>query len=345
MKFFATLVCFSFGVCSGFAALDERGKQLLTRSIRMEHGVNIRGIVRQSISKNTFITVKIQRSADGKLRDTVVAPLRNQGQETIDDKQRMTTFVPDDRIVIVQPSTRNESDYNFRIPLMLKNYSISSERGPKIAGRSTIQVTARSKYEELGAVRFCFDEQNGFALKKDTIDADDNERNEWEVIDISFPKTMDTSLFRFEMYGAANDQTGGNKIQTVTYSAPIKIKGAKDGLALLGFTPSVPSKLPYGFAIQSMTTADSEDWKALTMRITDGLKRLTIYQWKSKGREDIRTGEDRSIDMVGGLKIMVVGDLGKDVREAIIESFQRQARLNFTTSIDGPIGTIRAGIR
>lgn len=345
MKFFASLVCLSIGAASIQAALDERGKQLLTKSIRMEHGVNVRGIVRQSISKNTFVTVKIQRSADGKLRDTVVAPLRNQGQETIDDKVRMTTFVPDEKIIIVQPSTRTDSDSDFRIPLMLKNYLISSEKGPKVAGRATVQVTARSKYEEMGSVRFCFDEQNGFALKKDSIDSDNNEKNEWEVIDISFPKTMESSLFRMEVFGAVTDVSGSGKVQTVTYSSPVKIKNAKEGQALLGFTPSIPSRLPFGFAVQSMTTAKSEDWKALTMRITDGLKRLTIYQWRSKGDEEIRTGEDRSIDMVGGLKIMVVGDLGKEVREAIIESFQRQARLNLNTSIDGPVGTIRTGIR
>lgn len=345
MKIFASISCLIFGVICTNGSPDERGKQMLIKSIRMEQGVHIRGIVKKRVGKNTFVTVKIQRSADGKLRDTVIGPLREQGQETIDDKNRMTTYVPDEKLVIVQPSIRNDLDSDFRIPLLLRNYTISAEKGPKIAGRSTLKVLATSRFEEMGGVRFCFDDQTGFAMRKDVIDADQSEKNEWEVIDISFPKTMESSLFKVDGYGFISDSSGQNKIQTLNYSAPIKIRGAKDGQAFLGFTPSIPSKLPFGFAVQSMTTANSEDWKALTMRITDGLKRLTIYQWKSKGKEDIRTGEDRSIDMIGGLKIMVVGDLGKEVREAIIESFQRQARVNLTGILDSPSGTIRAGIR
>ena len=125
--------------------------------------------------------------------------------------------------------------------------------------------------------------------------------------------------------------------ETINYSSPVKIRSAKEAFSVLGFMPSVPTRLPFGFAVQSMSTTDSKEWKALNMRITDGMKRLTVYQWKPKSNESIRSGQSRSVDMIGGIKIMVVGDLDESMRQIIIEAFQRQARLN---AEDRPVASL-----
>lgn len=311
------------------AVQDSKGKSLLYRSIRSDHGSNVVGIFKQILSKGGgSLTVKIQRSIDGKLRDTIVAPLREQGQETIDDQKRMSTVLPCEKMVLVQPSTRNVQDSELRVTLLERNYLVSSEKGPVLSGRPTVVVKAMSKSPELGGVRIAFDEASAFPLRKEIISGDGEIRLDWEVISISFPKTLDESVFRFNPSA---------DFETINYSSPVKIRSAKEAFSVLGFMPSVPTRLPFGFAVQSMSTTDSKEWKALNMRITDGMKRLTVYQWKPKSNESIRSGQSRSVDMIGGIKIMVVGDLDESMRQIIIEAFQRQARLN---AEDRPVASL-----
>ena len=285
---------------TGTAALcspcEDKGRTYMVRSMRGEFKVNVVAILRQRENKDgSYVTFKIQRSTKGKSRETVIAPLRAQGEESVDDGVKVWSYIPDEKLMMIQPSNRNRADADFRIPLMMRNYEITSERGPKIAGRSTISVTAMAKIETLGGLRFTFDEKTGFPLRKERMKNEDDDDTilEYEVQDITFPDSIDDEVFKLKPIGG---------YETLTYEAPKSIRSVKEAEKIVGFSPSMPGKIPYGFQVQSTTMVETSKWKAVSMKLSDGLQRMTVYQWKPTTSETISTRENRSIEMHRGVK-------------------------------------------
>ena len=83
----------------------------------------------------------------------------------------------------------------------------------------------------------------------------------------------------------------------------------------------IPPQIPYGFRIQRMSTTKNSKWKALCLKLTDGLQRVTVYEWIPEPGESIKTGENRVIKLHNGVNIMIVSDIDSNVRNTLIRSF------------------------
>ena len=300
------------GVVGTSCAQDDHAQHYLMRSLAGDYHTNIVAVMkqRQSGDKGSII-VKIQKSKDGKTRETVLSPLHLQC-EYLDDGSSIQTYSPDEKTLIVQPANQLAQDLAFRTPLIQKNYLIKREQVKKIAGRNCVVVVASARYSQIPSIRYYFDEKTGFPLSKETIHQDGEVTTEYEVVDVKFPSRIEPSTFKIE------PPVG---YETVSYAEPTKINSFSEAASLLGFSPIVPSQIPYGFKVQRMTTTKNSKWKALCLKMTDGLQRVTVYEWVPEPGETIKTGENRVIRLHNGISIMIVSDIDSNIRNTLIRSF------------------------
>ncbi len=304
--------CAFLGLVGCSVGQDEKAQQYLFRSLTGDYKVNVVAMLkqRQSGEKGSLI-VKIQKSKDGKTRETVLSPLHMQC-EYLDDGTNIQTYSPDDRTLLVQPSNQPNQDLPFRTQLIQKNYLLKTEPSKKIAGRNCVVVLANARYSQISSIRYYFDEKTGFPLSKETIQPDGDVSVEFEVIDVKYPAKLDSSIFKIE------PPVG---YETISFSEPKKINSLSEAARMLGFSPSVPTQIPFGFRIQRMTTTKNSKWKALCIKLTDGLQKVTVYEWIPEPGETIKTGENRVIKLHNGVNIMIVSDIDSSVRNSLIRSF------------------------
>jgi outer membrane lipoprotein-sorting protein len=299
----------------GSIGTGDKAKDYLFRSIQGDFNVNVTAFLLQRDSgARSSKKVKVQRAKDGKIRNTILEPLREQGVISVDDGDRQFQYQPTNRVLVIQPSASKMDDRKTRIGLIQKNYELEASPGPKIAGRSTLRVEATSNFEEMGGVKFYFDEKTGYPLKRESFDDDDETRLIYEIYDISFPESFEKDVFKIK-------PTGG--FETITFSSPMSVSSVSKAAKTLGFEPNLNPKLPFGFQIQSRTITDNGDWKALSVKLTDGLQRATVYQWLPRENDDISASELNTIISFQRTKLMVVSDLPTAVRVRILNAFTR----------------------
>ena len=306
----------SFGILVSAACVtlgqDDHAQRYLMRSLTGDYKTNIVAVMKQKQSGDRgTVIVKIQKSREGKTRETVLSPLHLQC-EFVDDGTTIQTYSPDERTLIVQPANPLTADLAFRVPLIQKNYSLKIEPSKKIAGRNCVVVVATARYPQISSLRYYFDEKTGFPLSKETIRPDGDASTDYEVVDVKFPSRLEPSVFKVE------PPVG---YETVSYAEPTKINSLGEASQLLGFTPIVPAQIPFGFKVQRMTTTKNSKWKALCLKLTDGLQRVTVYEWLPEPGESIKTGENRVIKLHNGISIMIVSDIDSSIRNSLIRSF------------------------
>lgn len=318
-KLFAVLVA-ACPVLACAQQFSDSSRDLLYRSIRGDNRANLVAILTQhnSESEEESVKFKLTRTADGKTRQSVIAPLRLQGKESVDDGVKSYTFLPDEKMMIVQPSASVKEDADFRIPLIAKNYILNAKSGGKIANRAVTLITALAREARVGGIRFWLDNETAHVMKKAIYNYEEEEWvPDYEVLRVDFPSKIDASIFKISPIGG---------YETLEYGARNRLTSLKEAERALGFLPTAPKDLPFGFQIQSMQTNAKSNWKSLSMRLTDGLQKLTVYQWKPSKNETITSGSSSTVETVNGIKYMVVTDLDPYVRKSVLKAFVRTAR-------------------
>ena len=302
------------------AQINDANRELLYRSIRGDNRANFVAILTQhnGEDEDESVKFKLTRTADGRTRQTVIAPLRLQGKESVDDGIKSYTFLPDEKMMIVQPAANVKEDADFRIPLISKNYILSAKSGGRIANRPVLQITAMAREARVGGLRFWLDTETAHVMKKSFFNYEEEEwMPDYEVLRADFPAKIDTSIFKISPIGG---------YETLEYGARTKLSSLKEAEKAIGFLPTAPKDLPFGFQIQSMQTNSKSSWKSLSMRLTDGLQKLTVYQWKPTKNETITSGTSSTVETVNGIKYMVVTELDPWVRKSVLKAFVRTAR-------------------
>ena len=315
---------FVLAVCvvpsAAMAQISSSNRDLFFRSIRADNRANFVAILTQHDQRedDESVKFKLTRAIDGKTRQTVISPLRLQGKESVDDGIKSYTFLPDEKVMIVQPSANIKEDAEFRIPLIEKNYILSAKPGGRIANRQVTQVTALAREAKLGGVRFWLDNETAHALKKSVYAHDEDEWvPDYEVLRVEFPAKIDPSIFKISPIGGYETQES---------VARTKLTSLKEAERVLGFTPTTPKEIPFGFQIQSIQTNSQSNWKSLSMKLTDGIQKVTVYQWKPTKNETITSGARSTVETVNGIRYMVVTDLDSWVRKSVMKAFVRTAR-------------------
>src|SRR5262249_24876624 len=115
--------CAAGGGAKGRQSESERARQLLLKTLERTYSNNVVALITQRSPENhgNFQRIQVQISKDGKMRQTVIYPLSMQGIETIDDGKNVATFFPDEKLVIVQASSKQlPNDTTTRINLTVR---------------------------------------------------------------------------------------------------------------------------------------------------------------------------------------------------------------------------------
>jgi hypothetical protein len=234
-------------------------------------------------------------------------------------------YWPDRNVLIDQESpSKTPCDAAWRIELTKKNYRLRFVSAIKIAGRATRCVEAVPIDSRMETRRFYIDSVTSYPLRLETYAGNRRLSTITDTKEISYPDSVANDRFVLAPAGTT---------RTLRYDRPQTLK-LSDAQRLIGFTPLIPKEMPMGFAMQDMQLTQSERWRSVAIRVTDGLVRGTIYQWRSRrGEPDIEGMDENSVVQVGDIKMMMVSDLDSSRRRAMLEAFVECALVDGT--VDG----------
>ena len=293
--------------------------EVLLRSMQRQTSVNVLGIIEQRDGGGTGIsqTIRVERDKTGRSHYLVLAPLRMQGIESVDDGSRSRMYWPDKNVLIDQESpAKTPCDAAWRIELTKKNYRLRFVTPIKIAGRPTKCVEAVPVDSRMETRRFYVDGVTFYPLRLETYEGNRRISTISDTKEISYPESVSADRFVLSPAGST---------RTMRYNRPQSLK-LSQAAKLIGFTPILPKEMPMGFAMQDIQLTQSDRWKSVAIRVTDGLVRGTVYQWRSKRDEPTVEGmDDNSVVQVGDIKVMMVSDLDAGRRRAMLDAFIQTA--------------------
>ncbi|HTQ08511.1 MAG TPA: sigma-E factor regulatory protein RseB domain-containing protein [Fimbriimonadaceae bacterium] len=302
--------------------IDEfkTASDLIRATMRKEPIVNVRVIVVQRLyyDSSVFQQVKVEMSKDGKVRQTVLAPLSQQGTELVDDGQTLRIYTPDDKRLIEQPSDQQgDGEISFRMNLVDQNYTLRISRKVKIAGRDALVVEAVPRHESLETRCYSIDDKTGLLLRLETCKEGRSPMLHLDTKAVEFPATFSEDTFKLDPAFSRTESF---------HDRCVSPKSAGELTVELGFQPAVPAKLPYGFEAQELQASTDSPARALIVRVTDGLEKATVLEWRKEGRSASDPPAGTLVQNSGGLTLLISGDLPDDVKRRLLQVFAAVAQ-------------------
>jgi len=314
-------VLLSLALSQPLLDLGESARDVLVRSLAMKHRVSVTmiqiqpgssGVSKHGDRDSDAVHTKLQMSSDGKVRRTVLQPLRMQGIVSIDDGKSWMTLMPDHRQVMIQDSPMLfKQDVRERIALIDQNYEVRFDKRASIAGRPVRIVQAVPRAKELPSKRFHIDDETYVILKQEIIESSGRERVLFDTLMVTYPPRQDSSLYRRP-----------SNYKVVRCEAPKRVSNPESIKGRVGFEPRSPEDLPYGFVIVEWNLLGEEHAPFLGARLSDGLSYATVYQWDASKRSG-KSFNGGSGVVIDGIGISVMGDIPRSVRTKIVEVFRR----------------------
>ena len=297
---------------------SDRAQQLLEEAMGRVPRMNVRAIiVQQDFASKVMQQIKVEMSRGGKIHQIVLAPLSFQGIELVDDGVRTLTYTPDDHCVIEQPSARQDADdVPFRMKLVRRNYELKIDRKDRVAGRAALVIKAVPKDDDLPTRCYTVDEKTGFLLRLETCREGADPVMNFEAKVVEFPSDFPENTFRLD----ASLGTLHRKFEPRCVPPGSGDKLVED----LRFQPVIPNNLPCGFEVQELQ-ASSDSVPALAIRVTDGLAKATVLEWRSRSPHS-GAPEGTLVANTGRLTILISGDIPKEVKDRILETFVKASR-------------------
>ena len=266
-----------------------------------------------------YVRLRMWRDTSGRRRTEILAPVAMQGQVSVDDGTLWTTYFPEHRRLRSHPSPMQEvDDLGFRMRLLKRNYRLGIDEKTTVAGRSAWRVVARPRSADLETRRFYIDVASYVPLKTETVNDLGGVTVQIAVKKIQFPAHFDKGVFDALAYPGVKPDFP---------KPPISLHGLEDAERKVGFRPAAPGRLPMGFCPQSIDLVTWREIKPVQIRVTDGLVRLYVYQFRApddRPEPPRRAGDDRTVRKVGNLRVMVRGDAPLAVRERILDVYAKR---------------------
>lgn len=264
--------------------------------------------------KEAFQT-KLQFDGRGRSRRTVLQPLRMQGIVSIDDGKTWSTYLPDEKKIMVQPSPiQHRQSTRQRMGLIDQNYVIKFDKSIELAGRKAYTIVAVPKNKELDTRRFVIDMESYLPLRQEAISASGKVRTMFDTLALTLQGRQDPGSFRVPKPPG---------VSVVQFPAPEPIVDLQRAEDAIGFEPRNPESLPYGFSIQEWHILGGESMKFICVRLSDGFSSVSIYQWDSKKpgkRPPFRRSDAKDSE---GVSYSIMGDVPSAVRDKLVDTFKR----------------------
>jgi outer membrane lipoprotein-sorting protein len=295
---------------------SDRARQLILKTLQRNFFQNVIALISQRAPENhqSYQRIQVQISKDGKMRQTIIYPLSMQGVETIDDGRQSATFLPDERLMLIQESPRLlPNDTATRINLTTRNYSLSLDGTSRVAGQNASVVVAKPRHSGLETRRYYIDERTGFLLQLETIEKGGSPKLTFKALQVNYPAKMNPATFEIDV-----DGKDGRKI---TYKRRVDLFGGGKAIASIGFEPSLPQDLPFGFEVQDAQINDSGAYGSVAVRITDGLIKATVYQYALSKSKKMKPMPGTTTGESAGIRFVVAADVPEYVRQKLLEAF------------------------
>jgi outer membrane lipoprotein-sorting protein len=299
----------------------ERARQLILKTLQRTFSQNVIAIIKQRAPENhgSVQRIHVQISSDGKMRQTVIYPLSSQGMETIDDGKLNSTYLPDEKLMLIQESPQLlPNDTLTRINLTVRNYGLALGGTSNIAGLKASIVIATPRHKSLETRRYYIDDRTGFLLQLETVDNTGVVKQAFKAEKVIYPSRISPSTFEIDTEG-----TDGRKI---VYRRRVGLFNGQKGTPSLGFEPCLPSELPFGFDVQDAQINDSGKYQSVAVRITDGLVKGTIYQYSLATAKRMRVMAGTSVEEGAGIQFVIYADVPEAVRKRILAAFVEAAK-------------------
>jgi sigma-E factor negative regulatory protein RseB len=115
----------------------------------------------------------VHKADDGKVREHIIS-LTGAAREIVRTDNEVQCFLPDDRVVLVEPRSADNSGFPSilpeRLPDLAGNYTISSGRTDRITGRAAQQIFIEPKDEYRYGYQLWSDQDTGLLLRADLLD-------------------------------------------------------------------------------------------------------------------------------------------------------------------------------
>jgi hypothetical protein len=315
------------------SAQSDGAVEYLIRSMQRTFPANISAILLQRDPGNegSFQRVKVERSRDGSTRCTILQPLRYQGFTLVDDGDRLRTYLPDDNIILDQESPAKSADeIEQRMRLARRNYSFRLDSNGPIAGRQVVCVVATPKFSDLDIRKYYLDASTSYPLRLETYGAGNEIVVVYDTKLIEFPKALDKGLFTLQVTGA----------KTIKYNRPTRVVSSQQAKSTVGFVPLVPTDLPMGFQVQEVQFNAGPGARSIAVRLSDGLARATVYESKADVKMKAVENSSTMEYPANGIRLMIVSDLGKGIREQLLRSFIQQSTTDPAMRTDRTYGLL-----
>lgn len=270
----------------------------------MKHtlNVNVRAIVSQRCTGSKQIRqVKVEQTKSGRSRVTIIQPISEQGIEFVDDGEKTATYYPDtQKVEIAASHRRQERSARRMVDLAERNYQLNADHESVVAGRKVILVTATPKFKGMPSRKFYIDADTAYLLRLEVIDATGLSVLCFDTLSVSYPKDIIEPVASFPQAHNVNI-TGKNPQECVA-----------------DFEPIVASSLPMGFKVHKTETVCNEG-STVAVRISDGLVRGTVYEWKRQAGEKI--GKDSVYADLGEVRVLVSADIPRSLKVKLLNAF------------------------
>jgi outer membrane lipoprotein-sorting protein len=228
--------------------------------------------IKRPFFESEEITLRVAVDSGRRMRIDVLRPLMHQGVVSLDDGKTLKTFYPDKARTVVQVSPlKRRMDSDARLKLIKSNYLLEADPGPRVAGRTTFQITLTPKNREVPGQAILVDEEKMLPLR---ILADDEEGVQKRAL-------LDTFFVRFGRPKSSIKFSvpEGKGIDVVKSWGPVFIEDAKQEAKSLGFIPHIPKKLPFGFSVLAQALQGNPSKPLLTVTVSDGILSANLFMW------------------------------------------------------------------
>ena len=263
----------------------------------------------------------IHRSVDDGERERLVA-LSGAAREVIRDTERVTCILPDRQSVVVAKSRPRQFPHSKLLEpgaSFAKHYSLSEQRGERIAGRHTKMLSVVPHDRFRYGYRLWMDRDTGLLLKSELINEHDEIVEQLVYTHIELPERIPDSLLEPEISGAGytwyRDKPAG----------PSSVAGSSE-------PHWYPGWVPEGFVLREHAEdaiLDSRD-PVEHLVFSDGLASVSVFIERLDTTSQPLDGFDNvgAVNaygsMVGDLQITVVGEVPAATVERVAMSISRR---------------------
>jgi len=291
---------------------DDRAIDLLQRLYEDPFGANVVTIQRRRspVNRSTFLAhVESSRGVGAKI--TILEPVSVQGMQYIDNGEVLRSYLPDLNTIYTQSSPQKlRMDNADRLVALKANYKVRMLEQTEVARRKADVVELRPKNPKMPVRRLSIDAKEAFLLRS-------------EVIDDDTVKWVDTIKVTFyaDRLPAFSFHEPRDVVRRESF-----VKVVKDGkfaMALLGFEPRLPKKLPFGLRVVAQQVSGSESSPVFSIVLSDGIATVTVSQWNTKKNKEVGNERPTAVDAYG-IGFAAYGDVPDDVLQEVARAFSQQ---------------------